>query len=71
MIYVVQILYAYVFNHCPATGIQNSDDASLSIILVGRAILVKMIIPFEPHGIFVSNFVYLCVLTFWTVELFW
>ena len=41
---LVQILYTYVFEHCPSTGMQNGDDASLSIILVRRAILVKMLI---------------------------
>ena len=39
------------------------DEALLSIILCGRALLVKMLITLEPHGIFVSNFVYLCILT--------
>ena len=28
----------------------------------GRALLVKMLITFEPHGIFGSNFVYYCIL---------
>ena len=35
---------------------QNGDEASPSIILAGRALLVKMIISLEPHGIFDSNF---------------
>ena len=39
------------------------DEASPSIILAGRAVLVKMLITFEPHGIFGSNFAYLCILT--------
>ena len=39
------------------------DEASPSIILAGRALLVKMLITFEPHGIFGSNFVFLCNLT--------
>ena len=42
---------------------QKCDEASPSIILAGRALLVKMLITFEPHGIFGSNFVYLCILT--------
>ena len=42
---------------------QNGDEASPSIILAGRALLVKMLITLEPHGIFASNFVYLCILT--------
>ena len=29
----------------------------------GRALLVKMLINLEPHGIFCSNFVYYCILT--------
>ena len=37
---------------------QNGDEASPSIILAGRALSVKMLITLEPHGIFVSNFVY-------------
>ena len=41
---------------------QKGDEASPSIILAGRALLVKMIITLEPHGIFGSNFVYLCIL---------
>ena len=31
--------------------------------MAGRALLVKMLITLEPHGIFGSNFVYLCSLT--------
>ena len=31
--------------------------------LASQALLVKMLITLEPHGIFVSNFVYLCILT--------
>ena len=37
---------------------QKGDEASPSIILAGRALLVKMLITLEPHGIFGSNFVY-------------
>ena len=37
---------------------QNGDEASPSIILAGRALLVKMLITLEPHGIFGSKFVY-------------
>ena len=42
------------------------DEASPSIILAGRALLVKMLITLEPDGIFGSNFIYmyLCSLTF-------
>ena len=63
MVYLVQILYTYVFLHCPATGMKKGDEASPSIILAGRALLVKMLITFEPHGIFGTNFVYLHNLT--------
>ena len=42
---------------------KKGDEASPSIILASRALLVKMLITFEPHGIFGSNFVYLCILT--------
>ena len=42
---------------------QKGDEASPSIILAGRALLVKMRITLEPHGIIGSNFVYLCILT--------
>ena len=51
-----QILY-YVFKHCPATGMKKCDEASLSIIFAGRALMVKMLITLETHGIFGSNFV--------------
>ena len=37
---------------------QNSDEASPSIILAGRALLVKMLIPLEPRGAYGSNCVY-------------
>ena len=42
---------------------QKCDEASPSIILAGRALLVKMLITLESHGIFGSNFVFLCILT--------
>ena len=41
---------------------QNGEEASPSIILAGQALLVKMLISLGPHGIFCSNFVYLCIL---------
>ena len=40
----------------------NCDEASPSIILAGRALLVKMLKTRGSHGIFCSNFVYLCIL---------
>ena len=63
MVYLLQILYTYAFSHCPAAAMQNCDEASSSIILAGRALLVKMLITLEPSGMFTSNFVYLCTLT--------
>ena len=43
---------------------QNSDEASPSILFAGRPLLllVKVLITLEPHGIFRSNFVYFCIL---------
>ena len=41
---------------------QKGDEASPSIILAGRALLVKMLITLEPRGAFGSNFEYLCIL---------
>ena len=41
---------------------KKCDEASPSIILVGQALFVKMLITLEPDGIFGSNFVYLCIL---------
>ena len=61
MVYLVQILYTYVFQHCPAAGMKKCDEASPSIFLVGQALLLKMLITLEPNGIFGSNFVYLCI----------
>ena len=41
----------------------KGDEASPSIILAGRAFLVKMLITLELYGIFGSNCVYSCILT--------
>ena len=40
---------------------QNGDEALPSIISVGRVILVKMLITFEPHHIFWSKFAYIYI----------
>ena len=56
MVYLVQILYTYVLKSCPATGIITGEEASPSIILASRALLVKMLIILEPHYAFGSNF---------------
>ena len=42
---------------------KTGDEASLSIILAGRALLVKILITLEMCGAFCSNFEYLCVFT--------
>ena len=42
---------------------QNGDEASPSITLAGRALLMKMLITLELHGIFCSYVVYFCILT--------
>ena len=63
MVHLVQTLYTYVFLHCPATGMQNSDEASPSIKLADQALLIKMLIALGPHGILLLNFVYYCILT--------
>ena len=43
-------LHAYLFYHSPSTGMQNGDEALLSIILSGRGLTVKMLITLEPHN---------------------
>ena len=42
---------------------KKCDEASPSIILADQALLIKMLITLEPHVIFGSNFVYLCIIT--------
>ena len=37
------------YQHCPATGMQNGDEALPSISSTGRG---QMLITLEPHGIF-------------------
>ena len=41
---------------------EKGEEASRSILLADRALLMKMLITLEPHGTFGSNFVYLCIL---------
>ena len=62
MVCLVQTLFTYVILYWPATGTEKVDEALPSLILAGRALLVKMLITIKPHGIFGSNFVYLCIL---------
>ena len=46
-------MHIHTFLHCLYTGMQNGDEASPSISPVGRGqLLLKMLIIFEPHGIF-------------------
>ena len=42
---------------------KKGNEASPSIILAGRALLVKMLIPLAPCCVFDSKFEYLCILT--------
>ena len=63
MVYLAQTLYTHVFQHCPATGVQNDDEASPSIVLAGRALLIKMFITHKLRGIFCSNVAHYCILT--------
>ena len=63
MVYLVQILNTIVFEHCPAAGMRNGDEASPGTILAGLALLVKMLITLELCGHLVQNCLYLCILT--------
>ena len=44
------------FEHCPATDMQNGDEASPSIILAGQALLMKILITLELSIIYCSIF---------------
>ena len=58
------LFYYFVVYLCIlTTGMQKGDEASPSINLARQAVLVKMLITLEPHAVFGSNFVYLCILT--------
>ena len=52
MVYLDQSLHTYTFKHYLDTGMQNDNEASLSISPVDRGHLVTMLITLEPHGIF-------------------
>ena len=41
MVNLDHILHTYLFQHCPATGMQNDDEAPLSIISAGGGLLVN------------------------------
>ena len=43
---------------------KKCDEASPRIILASQALLVKMVITLETHGIFGSNFIHTCTLKF-------
>ena len=61
-IYFDQILHTWTVLHCLDTGLQNDDEALLSISLAGYGQLVKILIALEPHGIFSLNFAYFNIL---------
>ena len=63
MVYFDQILHIYTFKHCLDIGMQNGNEALLSISSTGCGQLLKMPITLEPHGIFRSNFAYLYIST--------
>ena len=48
--YFVQILYIYLFKHCPVNGIRNGDEVFWCPFV--RQQLAKTLITLEPHGIF-------------------
>ena len=52
MVYLGQILHTYTFEHCPATGMQNGDEALPSIIPAGGGHTVKVLTTLELHDIF-------------------
>ena len=60
--YILFKFYILMYvEHRPATVMQNGDEATPSINLAGRALLMKMLITLELCGIFCSNFVYYCI----------
>ena len=63
-VYLCIYTYTYFLTLSSRWYEKKCDEASLSIILAGQALLVKMLITLEPHGIFGSKFVYLQVLAF-------
>ena len=60
-------LHKHACQHCLTIDMRSSlflmDEALLNISPVGHGRLVKILITFEPHGIFGSNFAYLFILT--------
>ena len=48
--YFVQILFIYLFKHCPVNGMRNGDKVFLCLFV--RQQLAKALITLEPHGIF-------------------
>ena len=51
MVYLDQILHNYTFLHCPASGMQKSDEALPSSRSAGRSQLVKILITLESRVI--------------------
>ena len=56
MVYLVQIFFSYLSKHGEAAGMQNDDEFSPNISLVDQALLVKMLINLELHGMLDLNF---------------
>ena len=52
IVYFDRLLHTHTPQHCQDTGMQNGDEASMSVSLASRGQLVKMLIILEPHGIF-------------------
>ena len=49
MVYLDQILHTYLFQHCPATGMQSGDEALPTFIKAYRGILMKIPTTISPH----------------------
>ena len=62
MLCINKILHTFTFKLCLDTGMQNNDEALLSLSLAGYGHLVKMPITLEPHVIFSFNFAFIYIL---------
>ena len=68
-----KILYAYVFLHFPATGMQNGARLYRATFLPSSSVSENAHDSW-PHGIFSSNFIYLCILKLssnWFAKRWW
>ena len=61
MLITLEPLGIFCSKDCPTAGMRNGYEASARIILVGLALLVKMLITLEPRASFGTNFLYLHV----------